>query len=96
MESTFEMNCEGALAVITLVVTMMTIGLPFHPREELIVVLFEDGIPIQSSAKTWFRKPRQKPPDKSKSFVAKEPISQLIVDYFFQMKKPIREGKQER
>ena len=96
MESTFEMNCEGALAVIALVVIMTAIGLPFLPREEFIVVLFSDGTPIQSSAKTWFRKPRRKPPDKSKSSVARAPILQLIVESFFQIKEPIREGRRER
>ena len=97
MESTFEMNCEGALAVIALVVIMTAIGLPFLPREEFIVVLFSGGVANHSSTKTWFRNQRRKPPDKSKTaIVATAPISQLIVKYFFQKKEPIQEGRRER
>ena len=98
MESTFEMNCEGALAVIALVAIMMTIGLPFLPREEFIVVLFSGGVANHSSTKTWFRKPRRKPPDKMKTaIVAMAPISQLIVKYFSKRRNQSkREGKRER
>ena len=81
------MNCEGALAVIALVVIMMAIGLRFLPKQEFIVELFFGGVANHSSTKTWFRNRRRKPPDKMKTaIVAKEPISQLIVEYFSKWK----------